>query len=487
MTPKSNSLRRFSPLVISLLFLSACSSAKKRAIELLEKENYEEAATQFDELVKKNPDDTELPGLLAQARNGVLDKRLISVRMDRMAGNTEGALEKLLGTFEKQRAWKVSLNPKLAFTAEEETVLAWPGFERSIATAIQTDKPLKSEWRLKRYQSIFTGDPARARKIQALQSASKEAGIKLCENQAKLVGPEIPWQSDFTARICAYFGADAKAPRLTPEARTLKTRSQFRAMDITGTVEGLSAGNHIPIKTSLQQAFEQSPYFSTEASGTLSYPLSGSFVNDLKQKPVQLSHAYTRKEEYHDLEEKKETKLVDGKFKEVTKLVKVKKTREVPDTYYFEGIRIDQRVELVLTSGPMLTTTPLAFSFQRIGLVQEDSHEVELESIGLKARPIRPLDSAEFVRAQQEAIRLDLNQALFDQWQKSFCSPSAILPGESIAGFASLNPDMISGERVQTCVHGVRPGSAAPVFAEDWYRNQLDITVQQARDVLHAR
>jgi hypothetical protein len=33
------------------MLLSACSSAKKRAIELLEKENYEEAATQFEELV----------------------------------------------------------------------------------------------------------------------------------------------------------------------------------------------------------------------------------------------------------------------------------------------------------------------------------------------------------------------------------------------------------------------------------------------------
>lgn len=487
MTPKKTRLCRISPLVISFMLLSACSSAKKRAIELLEKENYEEAAAQLEQLVKKSPDDTELPGLLAKARNGVLDKRLISVRMDRMAGNTEGALEKLLGTFEQQRAWKVSLNPKLAFTAEEETVLAWPGFERSIATAIQTDKPLKSEWRLKRYQSIFTGDPGRARKIQTLQSGSKAAGVKLCENQAKWVGPQIPWQSDFTARICAYFGADAKAPHLTAEARTLKTRSQFRSMDITGTLDGLSAGNLIPIKTSLQQAFEQSPYFSTEAIGSLSYPLSGSFVNDLKQKPIRLSHAYTRKEEYYDMVEKKEAKLVDGKFKEVTKREKVKKTREVPDTYYFEGTRIDQRVELVLSSGPVLTTTPLAFTFQKVGLVQEDSHDVELQSIGLKARPIRPIDSAEFVKAQQEAIRIDLNQALFDQWQKTFCSPSAVLPGESIAGFASLNPDMITGERVQTCVHGVRPGSVAPVFAEDWYRNQLDITVQQARDVLQAR
>jgi hypothetical protein len=487
MTPHPSRSRWIAPVLISLMLLSACSSAKKRAIELLEKENYEEAATQFEELVKKSPDDTDLPGLLSKARNGVLDRRLISVRMDRMAGNSEGALEKLLGTFEQQRAWKVSLNPKLAFTAEEETVLAWPGFERSIANAIQTGKPIKSEWRLKRYQSIFTGDQGRARKIQILQAGSKEAGARLCENQAKLIGPQIPWQSDFTARICAYFGADAKAPRLNTEARALKTRSQFRTMDITGTLEGLSAGNHIPIKTSLQQGFEQSPYFSTEAGGTLSYPLSGSFVNDLKQMPVRLSHAYTRTEEYYDLEEKKETKLVDGKLKEVTKREKVKKTREVPDTYYFDGIRIDQRVELVLTSGPALGGAPLPFSFQRVGLVQEDSHDVELKSIGLKARPIRPLDSAEFVKAQQEGLRADLNQALVDQWQKTFCSPSAVLPGEAVAGFSNLNPDMITGERVQTCVHGVRAGSVAPVFAEDWYRNQLDITLQQARDVLQIR
>jgi|GEM_PF-3311380 len=487
MNPNFSRMRRITPLLIFILFVSACSSAKKRAIELLEKENYEEAAAQLEALAKKSPDDTDLPGLLAQARNGVLDKRLISVRMDRMAGNSENALEKLLGTFEQQRAWKVSFNPKLAFTAEEETILAWPGFERSIATAIQAGKPLKSEWRLKRYQSIFTGDPGRARKIQSLQAGSKDAGVKLCESQSKQVGPQIPWQSDFTTRICAYFGADAKAPHLSVEARTLKTRSQYRSMTITGEVAGLGAGNHVPVRTALLQAFEQSPYFSTDATEVLSYPLSGSFVNDLKQTPVRLSHAYTRREDYYDMVEKKEHKLIDGKLREVTKREKVKKTREIPDTYYFQGTHINQRVELVLASGPVLAGSQLSFAFQRAGTVQEDSHDVELKSIGLEARPIRPLDPAEFVKAQQDGLRGDFNQALFDQWQKTFCSPSVALPGESMSGFASLNPDMITGERVQTCVQGVRPGSAAPVFAEDWYRNQLDITVQQARDVLQVR
>jgi hypothetical protein len=468
--------------------LNACGSAKKRAMELLEKENYEEAAAQLETLIQKEPDDIELPALLQQARNGAIDKRLIAVRMERLAGNSDGALEKLKTTFDQQRAWKMAMNPKLAFTAEEETQLAWPAFEKSVDTAVQAGHPLKSEWRLRRYQFIFTGDPKRANRLTALAKNSREAGTRTCQELTKGAAAELPWQSEFVARICSFFAADANAPRLTAEARKLKAKRQYRGVEITEGLAGLNPGEQAPIRGAITQAFENSPYFSAEAQGPVAFPLNGSLTNTIQRKPVQLSHGYTVKEEYIDYEtvtKKRKVPFKNTYLEETyTEQEKVKKQREVPKIYQFEGIHTDQSLQLTVTSSPQLDSRSLAFNFQKAATVSGDEHSVRNSAIGLSPVRLNLIDPQGFIQSHQNSLRDHLQSSLFAHWKQSYCSPSAPLAGEDSADLGKLNPIMISGERVQVCLHGLQKGEPAPGFAEDWYRNQLDITIQEGREVL---
>src|SRR4051794_18068864 len=97
--------RYFWVLAVLVAFLG-CSSLKKKAQESLEAGSYDRAMQLFEQYLRKNPDDSEALQGLKDARHGWIDKKLISVRMARLAGNQQQALDLLLEALNKEQNWK---------------------------------------------------------------------------------------------------------------------------------------------------------------------------------------------------------------------------------------------------------------------------------------------------------------------------------------------------------------------------------------------
>src|SRR5687768_2474404 len=107
-------------LLVLLLVLAACSTARKRARELLEQGHYEQAVKSYETLLASNPGDAEVAAGLTQAKHGVLGQKLIEVRKLRQSGSPGAALELLLQTLELQARWKLAPPGAAAFTQDEE-------------------------------------------------------------------------------------------------------------------------------------------------------------------------------------------------------------------------------------------------------------------------------------------------------------------------------------------------------------------------------
>ena len=484
-------------LVSSLLAASGCSSAKKKAVELLEKENYEDAAAQLEKLTLQDPSDTELPSLLQQARSGAIDKRLIAVRMDRMSGNSEGALEKLRNTIHQQQTWKLSLNSKMAFTAGEESELAWPFYENSLVSALNSGHPLRADWRIKKYQFIFSAKPTWTHRLQDLNQQTQKLGRIYCEKEAATSSELLPWQGEFVGRICSHFGADEHVFKRTSLSRELATSSLFRSLNIQATLQGTSERELQTIRQAFVSAFENSPYFDGSAQKYLRFELNGNLQNTIARESVQLSHPYTEEETYEDFVSVAKKRSVPfsalennshpvTQYREETYLTqeKVKRTRSVARIYHFPATRIDQKLELTLESSADIGTRVLRFPFTRAATQSGNEHSLNLPKIGLKPMRVALFDTWVFLNELRPTVSQQLTEAFYSHWKTSFCTPSAPLASENQAGFEKVNATQASGERVQLCLRGILPHEQAPSFAEDWYRNQIDLSVSDARELL---
>ena len=107
-----------------ILFATSCTTLSKQAKEQLEKKNYDEALLLYDRLVSEKPDDGEALEGRRKAREGVIDKNLIRVRLARMGKNYQESLELLREIALKEREWALYPSGAVAFTQAEETTEA---------------------------------------------------------------------------------------------------------------------------------------------------------------------------------------------------------------------------------------------------------------------------------------------------------------------------------------------------------------------------
>src|SRR5262245_57029722 len=106
-------------MILGVLAIAGCGLAEKHAKELLEQENYDEAAAAYERVVANDPQNLEAKANLTKARQGVVSKRLIDVRKLRQGGSPLGAADLLVATLAQAKAWGVR-PPGAAVATEEE-------------------------------------------------------------------------------------------------------------------------------------------------------------------------------------------------------------------------------------------------------------------------------------------------------------------------------------------------------------------------------
>lgn len=483
-------------LVALTLFLEGCSTAHKRAEKYLEAQAYDDAASTFEEILREDPKDADAVIGLQVARNKIIDTKLIQIRLSRMAGNQQNAIDMLLNLVDAENSWKLYPKGQVAFTQAEESSLALSFLKTKVKEYLAKKHPLPADIQLKRYRPIFEGDLVT--KFSMLQGEVQKYGRNRCENlSSEGSSKNLPYYAYFIRRFCAYWGGPQRETASTDDSRLAEL---FGRVEVTLRIKGIPQELSGVLTETLRDSFSDSPWYDPKGKKTVRVILDGDFLKRHEKEAVRLVHQYTEQVPYTAYVPVMQSRQVPyssssyqcdtvyggyGQSAQVcgyvpvtkyrteyyTETVAVTQYREVPRTqpyeadkhYQFLGLLVKGRVEFG--------------SYQKVIEITEKSeetsfqHDWNLPEIGLTPKALELPDPLDWLKDQGKSVATQTAEAGSQLWTNLFCKPQ--VKDRSIAS---------QGDQVHRCLkqHLGDP----PKFAEKWYDSIIGQSVRETKDAL---
>lgn len=447
---------------------------------MLEEGLYDDAVQAYNAILAQDPQDEDALIGRKKAREGWIDRRLIEVRQNRMAGDAGQAIGKLLEIVNHEREWSLSPGGKVAFTQGEERDYAIIYSQREVHRALGERHPLEAHVWLTRYAPVLESLPDA--RVQQLRAETQRLGTDSCKPWLKSgVGGGKPNLDRMLRQYCELFGPVSWPP---PQPRAYSVAPYVGAGAVEGTIAGLPADLGVYLETQLRKAIEASAFFQTGADRSLPVTLKG------------------RYEESHGATQETRTQVY-GEDVPYTERVKVEKSRSVPVTQQLNGqvvtnyrtetyqdwetvtkhrtvykqyqylvTRKEQRLGLEIQGKVGVTgVQPFAIAIEErseeFGFEHDESHP----AIGLSPQRAKLPNPAEWSRHQIDAITRELGAKLADSWDARYCR-------DQEAGQGILE----GGEAVAMCLR--QRHEKAPGFAQQWFRANFGVSAEDAQQAL---
>jgi hypothetical protein len=276
--------------------MSACSTAHKRAKELLEQGLYDDAVAAYDALVAADPKDEDALDGQKKAREQWIDRKLIEVRLQRQAGNSMESITRLLDVVERERKWGMAPGGKVAFTQGEERddAVVFAGHE--VGRALAAKMPLKAHVFLTRFAPVLEGQPDA--RVERMKQLTRQAGQESCK----------PWSSGkgfldklnlerLLRRYCQLWGAAAWPP---PKPGLQTVPPYYKGLEIKAHVEGLGADARVALEDRLSRALMASAWHEPGSPRSLTVAVSGRYQQDLRSSLLSRTHVYSEDQPYQE-------------------------------------------------------------------------------------------------------------------------------------------------------------------------------------------
>ena len=472
--------------ILLMAGMTACSSLQKKAEADFQAGAYEEAIATYDQILAKDPTDSDAVAGRLKARQKLIDTKLIEVRRTRMAGNEQNGIDILNHLVTLEDKWGYYPGGPVAYTQEEESGEAMRFLDGEVASALKQSFPLRASYLLTHYGKIFQGDLAGA--YGRAVALVRTSGRRGCEQIATGTGPAKPYFDEFVQRYCAHWGV---TPAKLSVAGRRKLKQLYRSISSRIQIEGLPAELTPVVAQDLEQAFEQTPWFDVNGSLVLPVTVSGKFDKQRTEVPENRVYSYTVQvpytdyepvEKQHDVPYTEYQYLCNGGTCANTPITKYRsesywdnepviRYRDDPRTQPYSGTRISQVLQLTAAGKARFVSGEEPFSLVDKSEMSGFESQWNLPDIGLKPEHANVPDSLAWLKAQASRLGTRLNVAANRLWEDEYCQPS-----EGAASLAS------SGEQVHRCLRG-KP-SQIPKFVSLWYQDHLGVSVSQADDIL---
>ncbi len=475
-------------LLAFVVFLVSCSSAQKRAEKLLEHAQFEEAIPIFETILKEDPGNAEALSGLRKAQAGWIDHKLISVRMTRLAGNSEEATRLLLEAHQKQLAWGGTLPAKVAFTKEEESQYALQFAQKRIPADLAQGFPLRAEVFLQRYRPILAGSSNTSGSTKVwpeLHQLTLAAGKKSCAEWLKFTHAGRPFFGRFRARYCQLWGEQAPENN---EEWGLALQRFYRSFNVLWR-DGTSM--ELPLRLSTQETlritFERTGWFDPKGAQALPLQLNGAYLETKGETPVRLSHSYTAQEEYYDNGEKKQPRWPNSPQNrrllgspsspnsfDSQDSAPVKKIRNVTREHSYMGTRKELALKIQLGVSALLDGGEISPQFENSFQDSGIEHDENQPRMGLLPKKVTFPIPAEWRKAQLENFSARFADQLIDRWRSVYCKPTAL--GDSATAAAQ------HADAVELCLR--QNFKETPSLVQSWYLKTLGVTLEDSDTVL---
>ncbi|KPJ96363.1 MAG: hypothetical protein AMJ53_00930 [Gammaproteobacteria bacterium SG8_11] len=362
---------------------------------------YQEAAEFYEKALMKNPNDVDAKIGLNRARNMIINRGLIEVRMLRLGSNHAGATQKLESVLRNQRSWNIEMQGAVAMTQDEETRHAEKWLREEAKNLSQSPLPDKFRWFTHSYAYLIANAQLES-DFEQYQPRLKELGHKQCHSIVQDVSGQRFYLHDFVKKYCLAWGEDVSLTvdnidRSRYQGLNTTQRVRFRTNDNTGQQAILQSR-----LAQLEDQFKNSLWYSSMGASLLAISVTG----DVDYKKT--TRRITRSKKYKTQEE---VKLANGK----TELKEVEKIYRYPVREYNEkyNMRLAYRGNV---------------QSQRLNheLVKSESHRAEGHNNTFKPAKVYPSD-ADFMQVDHkfkvalDNANLQIQVKLTTLWAASFC------------------------------------------------------------------
>ena len=473
-------------LILSLTLSAAgCASAKKEAEEAMEAGNYDDAVARYDKIVAEDPTDADANAGLTRARKAWIGKKLIQVRMQRLASSPPESLLLLKFILEKETQWGLAPSGAEAYTQNEEAGFALDYAESEVASALNRNYPLLSYSFLTQNKLVL--QTASDKRYENLIARTYQSGKISCTNFGKITSHKTPYFKNFLARYCSLWGVPLKT------SSSSLSSELFHGLQIEFEKENFPAENKDAIRALLNTSFKETAWYDVEGKQLLPFTVRGQFVETHAKNGIILEKLYTEKESYIESVTVQKTRQVPYEEtitaldpythqptpKTITQYRPETYTESQPETRYrdvhksyrYPAWKHEQSLKIGLNGSFLLQGRSLDLSLNEAASAEGVEHSENHPEWGLTPSQPNLINSLAWGKEQAAHFSNNFKTKASELWQELYCRFDT--PVSNLAE---------SGERVAKCLK--QTGAIAPKLAEDWYQKYLGLCVAEATRAL---
>lgn len=419
----------------SLILFTNCASLTEQGYEALSESKYDEALRLFQSAVRKDDSDPKAIQGLKTAQQAWIEKKLIDVRLLRLANNIGESEELLNKLIQYQNAWQVFPSGPAFSTQKEEISLLADRIFGKIKKYVENKNPIAAQVEYDKNRSLLIETLRQDTAI--LEKSIATAGKSYCLQTEKTILPNEYYTYQWLKQTCFIWNEQLKAKKVT------NTVKLFKSVSLSSKIAGLTDEEQASLREVITKSFLNSKWYDQSSSVNVSVQFDGKFTSQQSEVDAIRTARYTVQEPYEvstiRAKEKKEdssTSLVGVVFGLLfsspsrervvdnyngTETVYTTEYRTVEKNYGYSVIEVNaqKRIQglVIAKLNDQFFKTEIADQYK----FRADRHDQNFPQAGLKPENPRVISHQEWLTAISPTWMGKMTDELKKLWVTRFC------------------------------------------------------------------
>ncbi|KAF7767655.1 hypothetical protein PCIT_a3713 [Pseudoalteromonas citrea] len=273
------------------LSLSACTSLVEKGDKLYQQGLYQQAASLYEQALAEDAEDIKAQQGLAIARNKIVDRGLIEVRMLRLAGNFTGAAQKLETILRNQSKWSLESFGAQAATQSEELGHMNRWLRKEAKSLANSQQPDRFRWFESQYAYLLNNAQISAELTQYKAQLNQD-GKSRCLSLAEHVHGQRFYLRQFVHKYCLAWQQAVSLKLDTYDQSRFKS-VRFDTRLNLGSFES-TAQRYLVESTviDLRNAFQKSLWYTSQARQTAQFQFNTDITYERQVRHTQQEKRY---------------------------------------------------------------------------------------------------------------------------------------------------------------------------------------------------
>ncbi|KZN65601.1 tetratricopeptide repeat protein [Pseudoalteromonas luteoviolacea] len=391
-------------LSVFTVALVGCKSLVEKGHNLFQAGMYTQSAEYYEQALVEDPHNIEAQKGLAQARNKILDKGLIDVRMLRLGGNQTGATLKLESLLRNQVDWQVEPFGPIANTQSEELAYAAQWLQQQAKLLSQSRFPDKFRYFEHSYSFLISNAQLGSQFVEYRIPLQNKAQMQ-CQQMMSQATEQRFFLRQFAEKYCMSWSLPQafKSTGKDPTRYSSISLSPDFTVRLHQTSRQANALNTASL--AFKQIFRESLWYSPIGQQTFDLAFQAKLEHSRQAKLVNRQKHYTTVEERINPQDPKETLDVE-----------VKQAYRYPVTEFTEQFSID-----AIYNGT-LASQSIEFKVDDSQVHYTQSHHADFPQLGISPVQATFLDVETRLDKQLTTLQTHFKTQLDRIWIETHCN-----------------------------------------------------------------